>query len=110
MSKSGILILTIINALNNPTTKQAMIAILTLTRVACEYQTNIDMTTALDNEAVEPTDKSNPPTANEIVIPIAMIVTMEIDLRMVMTLLVCKKEEFASEKPTINKRIRMIVP
>ena len=76
----------------------------------CEYQTNIDMTIAFEREATEPTDKSNPPTEREMVMPIAIIVTMEIERRMVTILLVCRNDGFAAENPTINKTIRITVP
>ena len=47
---------------------------------------NIEITIAFDKEATDPTDKSKPLTEREIVIPIAIIVTMDMDLKILIML------------------------
>lgn len=87
ISMSGILNFTIMNEFNAPTTSDAPIAPNMAIRVSCENQTNIEMTIALANDATEPTDRSKPSTVKDIVIPIAIMVTIEIERRMLIRLL-----------------------
>ena len=87
ISMSGILNFTIINEFKAPTTNDAAIAEMIATSVFCENQTNIEITIAFDKEATDPTDKSNPSTDKDMVIPIAMIVTIEMERKILMILL-----------------------
>lgn len=50
----------------------------------------MEITIAFDNVATEPTDKSKPFTASEIVSPTAMMVTIEIDRKILMIFPDCK--------------------
>lgn len=54
-------------------------------------QTKSEITSALANEAVEPTDRSKPPTDSEIETPMAITVTMAIERRILMMLLASRK-------------------
>ncbi|SVK54875.1 Uncharacterised protein [Acinetobacter baumannii] len=54
-------------------------------------QTNSEITSALASEAVEPTDRSKPPTDSEIETPMAITVTMAIERRILMMLLASRK-------------------
>ena len=75
-----------------------------------ENHTNIETTTAFERETVEPTDKSNPSTESEIVIPIAIMVTMEIDLKILTMFDPWIKLGFAIAKIAIKTKIVIIVP
>jgi hypothetical protein len=87
MSISGTFSFTIINEFKAPTSSDATIADNIATTVFCENHTNIEITIAFDKDATDPTDKSNPFTDKEIVIPIAMIVTIEIERKILIILL-----------------------
>jgi hypothetical protein len=68
------------------------------------------MTTALVNETVEPTDKSNPSTDKDMVIPTAIMVTIEIDLRILTIFAPSMKAGLVIEKIIIKAKIVIIVP
>ena len=68
------------------------------------------MAIALAKEAIDPTERSNPLTDKEIVTPMAIIVTIDIDLRMLTILLPSIKAGFTAVKMKINSKIVMIVP
>jgi hypothetical protein len=87
ISISGTFSFTMTNEFKAPTSSEATIAEKIATAVFCENHTNIEMTIAFDREATEPTDKSNPFTAREMVIPIAIIVTIEIERKILIILL-----------------------
>ncbi|MNV89572.1 hypothetical protein D3C71_1838800 [compost metagenome] len=55
------------------------------------YQTNSETTRALASEAVEPTERSKPPTDSDIDTPMAMTVTMAIERRILMMLFGSRK-------------------
>ncbi len=75
------------NALKAPTSNAAITAEKMATTVSCENQTNIEMTIAFDKDATDPTDRSKPLTDSEMVIPIAIMVTIEIDRNILIRLL-----------------------
>ena len=81
---SGIFRITIRKALNRPTSVQSASVIRMASVVPKPCQTNIEITSALASEAVEPTDKSKPPTESEIETPMAITVTMAIERRILM--------------------------
>jgi hypothetical protein len=64
----------------------------------------------LASEATEPTERSKPSTDKEMVIPMAIIVTIEIERRMLMILLLEIKAGLATEKIMIRAKIVIIVP
>lgn len=68
------------------------------------------MTIAFDSVATDPTDKSKPFTANEMVKPTAMMVTIEIDRRILMIFPDCKNAGFDAANITINTTMVKIVP
>jgi hypothetical protein len=78
--------------------------------VFCENHTNIEITIAFDNEATDPTDKSNPLTESEIVIPIAIMVTMEMERNILMMLFPWIKAGLEAAKTAINTIMVKIVP
>ena len=110
ISISGIFSFTIINELIAPTIKAAAIADNTAIKVFCENQTNIEMTMAFDKDATEPTDKSKPSTVKEMVMPIAMMVTMEIERKILMILSPLIKEGLTAAKTATRTKIVKIVP
>ena len=61
-------------------------------------QTKSEITSALANEAVEPTDRSKPPTDSEIETPMAITVTMAIERRILMMLLASRKLSDTAEQ------------
>lgn len=98
MSISGIFILTIIQAFSKPTIREAASAERIAMSGFCENHTNMEITIAFDNVATEPTDKSKPFTAREIVSPTAMMVTIEIDRKILMIFPDCKNAGLVSCK------------
>jgi hypothetical protein len=109
-SISGILTFTIKKEFRAPTSNEARMAAMIAMNVFCENHTNIEMTIALDSEATEPTDKSNPLTDNEIVIPIAIIVTIEMERSILMMLFPWIKVGLEAANTPINTIIVKIVP
>lgn len=65
-------------------------------------QTNSEITSALASEAVEPTDRSKPPTDSEIETPMAITVTMAIERRILMMLLASRKLSDAGPNRAIS--------
>ena len=110
ISISGIFNFTIIKELKAPTNSAAAIAEKIATVVFCENQTNMEITIALDRDATDPTDKSKPLTVREMVMPIAIIVTIEMDLKILMTLLDWMNAGFARANTAINTKMVMMVP
>lgn len=98
------------NAFSRPAIRQTAIAVMMPTNAFCECQTNMEMTTALASDATEPTDRSKPPTESEIVIPIAMTVTMEIERKMLMIFVGIRKLSDMIPNTAIRMRIVTIVP
>jgi hypothetical protein len=78
--------------------------------VFCECHTNIEITIAFASEATEPTDRSKPPTASEIVIPIEIMVTIEIERKILIILDGSKKLLDSVPNTAINSKIVMMVP
>jgi hypothetical protein len=110
ISISCTLILTIIKAFIAPQTSATAIAARIATTVFCSCHTNMEITTATDIDAVEPTDKSNPPTDREIVIPIAIIVTMDMERKIFIILDCVKNLSEEKVKNITSKTIVKIVP
>jgi hypothetical protein len=109
-SISGIFTFTISREFNSPTINEAATAAIIAMKVFCENHTNMEITIAFEREATEPTDKSNPFTASETVMPMAMIVTIEMDRRMLMMLFPWINDGLAMVKTAINTKIVKMVP
>jgi hypothetical protein len=109
-SISGILTFTIKNEFRAPTNKDAAIAAKMAMNVFCENHTNIEITIAFDKEATDPTERSKPLTESEIVIPIAIMVTIEMERNILIMLFPWIKEGLAAANTTISKTIVRIVP
>ncbi len=65
---------------------------------------------ALANDATEPTERSKPSTVSDIVMPIAMMVTIEMERRMFIRLDVWMKDGLDTAKIPIRMIIVNIVP
>ncbi len=90
--------MTIKKALNSPTSVQSARVIRMDSVVPKPCQTNREITSALASDAVEPTERSNPPMVSEIETPIAITVTIAMERRMLMMLLGSRKFSDATPK------------
>ena len=107
---SGIRIFTIIMEFNIPTINAAAIAEIMATKVFCENQTNMEITIAFDKEATDPTERSKPSTVKLMVIPIAMMVTIEMERSIFTILFPWIKAGLANENMIMSAMIVIIVP
>ena len=88
---SGMRRMTIRKALNRPTSVQSARVSRIDSVVPKPCQTKSEITSAFASDAVDPTERSNPPTVSEIETPTAITVTMAIERRMLMMLFGSRK-------------------
>ena len=107
---SGMRSTTISRLLNSPTSVQSSSVTTIASVVLKPYQTNSEITSAFASEAVEPTERSKPPTVSEIDTPTAITVTMAIDRRMLMILFGSRKLSEARPKAAISRITVSTIP
>jgi hypothetical protein len=107
---SGIFITIIKKELKRPTTRLVTRAIRIEGNVGKLYHIRQDTTTALDRDATDPTERSNPPTEREVETPMAMTVTIEIERRILIILLEVRKLGAMIPKKAIRTITVRIVP
>ena len=94
---SGMRRMTIRKALNSPTRVQSAKVMRIDSVVPKPCQTKSEITSAFASDAVDPTERSNPPMVSEMETPTAITVTMAMERRMLMMLLGSRK--FSDARP-----------